>query len=59
VIAFEQVVMVHADAIILMLGRTTGLFPSFRQGTPESSHRDVNLNRPTDPNQASITPMAT
>ena len=32
--------------------------PSFRQGPPESSHRDVNLNRSKDPNQASIAPLA-
>jgi hypothetical protein len=41
-----------------MLGRTLGPSPSFRQGPPESRHRDVNLNRPTDPKRASITPMA-
>jgi hypothetical protein len=29
-----------------------------RQGTPESSHRDVNLNWPKDLNQAPITPTA-
>ncbi len=43
---------------ILILGRSLGSPPSFRQGPPESSHRDVNLNRSKDPNQASITPIA-
>ncbi len=43
---------------ILNLGRTFGPYPSFRQGTPASSHRDVNLNLKTDPDQVSITPMA-
>ena len=33
--------------------------PAGRQGSPESRHRDVNLNRSQDPKQASITPMAT
>jgi|GEM_PF-3266780 len=42
-----------------ILGRTLDPSPSFRQGSPESRHRDVNLNRPKDPKQASITPMAT
>ncbi len=38
-------------AAILILGRTPGPSPSFRQGPPESRHRDVN-----QPDQASITP---
>ena len=34
-------------AAILILYQTPGPSPSFRQGPPESRHRDVNLNRPT------------
>ncbi len=42
---------------MLIVGRTPGYSPSFRQGAPEARHRDVNLNRPKDPNQASIAPV--
>ena len=41
----------RSRAAILILDLTFGPFPSFRQGPPESSHRDVNLSRPTDPDQ--------